>query len=184
MAEAKVDFTRISRLEPESVGEPGQRTFRIVAESDSSTAEVWLEKEQLFQLALAIHQLLATVREGEDAAASASAPEELEADPLTRIDFRAGRLALRHEDSHGMFIIEAHDAEAPDVMDDEAPADIALWVGRSRVEEFADRALKVCASGRPLCPLCGAPMEPESRGGHKCPRVNGNRAATDPGDLQ
>ena len=176
MADAKVDFTRISRLEAEAVGEPGRRTFRMIAESDSSRADVWLEKEQLFQLALAIHQMINAVREGEDAAASASANEEREADPLTRVEFKAGRLALRHQDSHGMFIIEAHDIESPQIMEDDAPPDIALWASRSRVDEFAEQALEVCAAGRPLCPLCGAPMEPEERGGHKCPMVNGNRA--------
>jgi uncharacterized repeat protein (TIGR03847 family) len=183
MADAKVNFTRISRLEPEAVGEPGKRTFRIIAESETSTAGVWLEKEQLFQLALAVHQLLATVREGEDAAASAAAPVEREADPMTRLDFKAGRLALRHEDSHGMFIIEAHDVEAPDVLDENSPPDVALWTGRSMVEQFADVALKICAAGRLLCPLCGAPMNPEEQGGHKCPRVNGNQAISSAGDL-
>jgi uncharacterized repeat protein (TIGR03847 family) len=183
MADAKVDFTRISRLDPESVGEPGQRTFRIIAESDSSIADVWLEKEQLFQLALAVHQLLATVREGEDAAAASSAPVEREADPLTRVDFKAGRLALRHEDSHGMFIIEAHDMDAPQVLDEDSPPDVALWAGRSMIERFADLALRLCAAGRPLCPLCGAPMDPEEMGGHKCPRVNGNHSISAAGDL-
>ena len=183
MADAKVDFTRISRLDPEAVGEPGKRTFRIIAESDSSTADVWLEKEQLFQLALAVHQLLATVREGEDAAAAASAPVEREADPLTRVDFKAGRLALRHEDSLGMFIIEAHDMEAPDVLDEDSPPDVALWADRSTMERFADLALRICAAGRPLCPLCGAPMDPEEQGGHKCPRVNGNHSISASGDL-
>ena len=183
MADAKVDFTRISRLDPEAVGEPGKRTFRIIAESDSSIADVWLEKEQLFQLALAVHQLLATVREGEDAAAAASAPVEREADPLTRIDFKAGRLALRHEDSHGMFIIEAHDMDSPEVMDEDSPPDVAFWAGRSVIERFADLALKICAAGRPLCPLCGAPMDPEGQGGHKCPRVNGNHSISASGDL-
>jgi len=183
MADAKMDFTRISRLEPETVGEPGKRTFRIIAESDSSLAEVWLEKEQLFQLALAVHQLLATVREGEDAAASSAAPKDREADPLSRIDFKAGRLALRHEDSHGMYIIEAHDMEGPEVLDEDSPPDIALWAGREMVEKFADEALRICASGRPLCPLCGAAMDPEEQGGHKCPRVNGNHAISSSGDL-
>ncbi len=181
MAEARVDFTRIHRLEAVAVGEPGQRTFHILAESDSSRADVWLEKEQLFQLALAIHQMLDAVREGEDAAAASSADEELEAPPLTRVDFKAGRLGLRHDDSRGMFIVEAHDIESPRITDEDAPADIALWAPRPRLERFAEQALEVCAAGRPLCPLCGAPMEPAERGGHRCPRVNGSRAVRSPG---
>ena len=184
MAEAKADFTRISRLEPESIGEPGKRTFRIVAESDSSTAYIWLEKEQLFQLALAIHQLLSTILEGEDAAAAVNAPEEREVDPLTRIEFQSGRLALRYSESQGMFVIEAHDVEGPDVLSEDAPPDIALWASRVKVEGFANWALKVCAAGRPLCPLCGAPIDSKRLGGHRCPRVNGNRSMSDSSELQ
>ena len=33
-------------------GEPGKRTFRIHVDSASSSASLWIEKEQLFQLAL------------------------------------------------------------------------------------------------------------------------------------
>ena len=179
---ARVDFTRIFRLEAASLGEPGRRTFRIVAESDSSRADVWLEKEHLFQLAMAIYQMSQSLREGEDAAAASHADEEREAPPLTRVEFRAGRLALKYVNSFGMFIIEAHDIESPDISEEDAPADIALWASRPRVESFAEQALELCAAGRPLCPLCGAPIEPVERGGHMCPMVNGNRSMRIPGD--
>ena len=59
MAQAKNEFTSVSGLRAESVGEPGKRTFRIVVDSASSSASIWLEKEQLFQLALAIQQMTA-----------------------------------------------------------------------------------------------------------------------------
>ena len=36
---------------------------------------------------------------------------------------------------------------------------------------FAKRALRVVAAGRPPCPLCGNPLDPE---GHICPRQNGH----------
>ena len=37
---------------------------------------------------------------------------------------------------------------------------------------FVRRALAVVAAGRPDCPFCGQPMDPE---GHVCPRANGYR---------
>ena len=52
MAGAKNEFTNLTRLTPEAIGEPGKRTFRVMADSGSSSATIWLEKEQLFQLAL------------------------------------------------------------------------------------------------------------------------------------
>ncbi|MBV9291748.1 MAG: DUF3090 family protein, partial [Frankiales bacterium] len=33
-------------------------------------------------------------------------------------------------------------------------------------------ALRVVAAGRPPCPLCGNPLDPQ---GHVCPRQNGHR---------
>ena len=60
MDAAKSEFTNVTSLRAESLGEPGQRTFRILVDSGSSSAIIWLEKEQLFQLALSIHQILAT----------------------------------------------------------------------------------------------------------------------------
>jgi len=35
---------------------------------------------------------------------------------------------------------------------------------------FIERAKRVVAAGRPPCPLCGQPLDPE---GHRCPRHNG-----------
>jgi uncharacterized repeat protein (TIGR03847 family) len=36
---------------------------------------------------------------------------------------------------------------------------------------FVERTVKILASGRPPCPFCGEPLDPQ---GHLCPRRNGN----------
>jgi uncharacterized repeat protein (TIGR03847 family) len=170
MADARLEFTNISRLQPDAQGEPGKRTFRVLADSDSSSAVIWLEKEQLFQLALGIQQLLATLPE--DAGASGKPPFDKEAPGLTSLDFKVGKLVLGHDGSNGMFLIDAHDMENYD----ERQATIRLWANRNQMKDFAEEALRVCAAGRPLCPLCGRAIDPE---GHLCPRVNGHAKITD-----
>ncbi len=165
MAQAKNEFTSVSGLRAESVGEPGKRTFRIVVDSASSSATIWLEKEQLFQLALAIQQLIATLPE--DRAPEGEAPTDREAEALTRLDFNVAKLVLGHDGSRGLFIIDAHDPE-----DDES-ATVRVWASVDQAKEFSQEALSVCASGRPLCPLCGRPT-PDASGGHRCARVNGH----------
>jgi uncharacterized repeat protein (TIGR03847 family) len=35
---------------------------------------------------------------------------------------------------------------------------------------FVERAVRVLAAGRPTCPWCGLPLDPQ---GHLCPRRNG-----------
>ena len=59
---------------------------------------------------------------------------------------------------------------------DETP-DLRLWVNKQQADSFADQAMHVCAAGRPLCNLCGAPVDPPEEGGHRCPRRNGNHTA-------
>ena len=162
MAEPKVEFTSLTSLQAEAIGEPGQRTFRVVADSGDSSAVIWLEKEQLFQLAMAINQLLATQPEGRTGGSVAG--DDM---PSTHVEFKAAELVLGHEGTMGRFIIDAKDVESTE---GDPPA-IRLWGERSQFSDFAKEALRVCAAGRPICPLCGSPIDAS---GHRCPRSNGH----------
>ena len=166
MAEPKLHFTNVTKLSAEALGEPGKRTFRVTVESGSSTATMWMEKEQLFQLALAIQQLIAALTDNE--MKLGESPVEKEAPGLTSLDFKVSKLVLGHDASKGMFIVEAHDLEE----EDQDSATVRLWAGKEQLEEFAEHAFRVCSAGRPLCPLCGRPV---NREGHQCIRVNGHR---------
>ena len=168
MAQAKNEFTNVSALLAESVGEPGKRTFRIVVDSASSSASIWLDKEHLFQLALAIQQMIATLPK--DREPEGEPPTDREADALTRLDFKVTKLVLGHDSSRGLFIIDAHDPE-----DDES-ATVRVWASVDQATDFSREALSVCASGRPLCPLCGRPVDTS---GHRCARVNGHVTLSD-----
>ncbi len=160
MADAKNEFTNVSSLKPESIGEPGKRTFRIMVSSASSMAAIWLEKEQLFQLGQAIQQMVANLPTERTAS---SPPTHREATPLTRLDFKLAKLVLGHDGPKSLFIIDAHDSD-----DDEAT--VRVWVDEEQINGFAEEALKLCAAGRPVCPLCARPIDPE---GHACARTNG-----------
>src|SRR5205814_7161666 len=57
--EAQYVFGPASRLQAQAIGEPGHRTFRLMVESgDGRAAVLWVEKEQLQALGLAVEQLL------------------------------------------------------------------------------------------------------------------------------
>ena len=116
-------------------------------------------------------------------------------------DFRVGTMALAWEGEAERVLIEAQelvpDADPTDPADDEDGDDAAgagsgaaarLEAGLGSDDEgpdmlrvrlsgaaaraFVRRALAVVAAGRPDCPFCGQPMDPE---GHICPRANGYR---------
>ena len=165
MSEASAEFTNVSSLKPEALGEPGQRTFRILVDGESSSAVLWLEKEQLFQLAVAITQLSAIVPEMEPVRSREM--DDREVAPATYVEFKLGKLSLGHDGRSGWFIIDAHDVEG----EEEAPPTVRVYSDGRQMAAFAQEALRVCAAGRPLCPLCSAPVD---RDGHRCPRSNGH----------
>ena len=102
-------------------------------------------------------------------------------------DFRVGTLALAWDAEESRVIVEAQeidesageelleDDEELEVFAEEAPVHrdvLRVYLTSGQARAFAGRALKVVASGRPDCPLCGRPLDPE---GHICVRQNGYR---------
>jgi uncharacterized repeat protein (TIGR03847 family) len=49
---------------------------------------------------------------------------------------------------------------------------VRLYVTRPQLRVLARHGSQVVARGRPLCPLCGNPLDPT---GHICPAQNGHR---------
>ncbi|ETK38066.1 hypothetical protein MPTA5024_00705 [Microbispora sp. ATCC PTA-5024] len=151
-----------------------------------------LEKFQVAVLADRLDELLDEVlrRSGGRAPVPAMAPAEL-ADqgpldlPLDE-DFRVGTMALAWDPDTSQVIIEAQEAgESDDDEEDEddlladdrpEPAVLRVRISAAAARAFSRRALEVVAAGRPPCPLCGRPLDPE---GHICVRLNGHH----PGGL-
>jgi len=168
---ARYQFGGVSRVSAEAIGEPGKRTFRLVVASGQAKAALWLEKEQLYQLATFIQETIASLNAAGSRRGKAPEPyrEQEWAGPPTSVEFKIGKLALGHDPSRDAFLFIAHDTE-----DDEGgPAALTFWTSREQAEGLADESLRVCAAGRPLCPLCHEPMGP---GPHVCPRSNGHSA--------
>ncbi len=162
------DFGRASLLLPEAIGEPGRRTFRLLVQSGTAAASLWLEKEQLAALTIAVRQVLertATVGGEPDAGAeptpAASFPEKPD------IDFKIGRLGIGYDEEQRMVILFAYELGEEN---DASPA-FSCRVSAGQCRTLAERAEKVISAGRPICPLCGGPIDPD---GHLCPRRNGH----------
>ena len=160
---------------PETIGDPGKRTFNITVESDRGRAVIWMEKEQLFQIAVAIKQFLAS--HGTNPEPGEFTPEHPYPPSSVSVEFKTGEMTLRHDYRSDAFTIEATDAESEQEGDDEEPAPaLQFSFKRSTGNELAERALEILAAGRKPCPLCGGPQDP---GGHFCVRLNGHRTAQD-----
>lgn len=154
------------RIKAEALGEPGQRRFRLVAIIDRETRIVWLEKEQLARLAQALEQVLDNLP-GPGPQAPIPARGSLEFDLGSRHQIRAGRMELGFDENRFHLIIIAHDLEDEDAS---APAFICRLTP-AQARDLAEEAAEVVMAGRPLCPLCGRPIDP---GGHVCDKQNGH----------
>jgi uncharacterized repeat protein (TIGR03847 family) len=160
------DFGQADVLEPEAIGEPGKRRFRLKVLSGTEAASLWLEKEQLAALTLAIRQLLEQTDDAEQPDADpARAGGGFPDDP--KVDLQIGRMGIGYDEQQHMVSIYAYKPEEPE----DAPPTFSCHLSRNQCRAFADQAEEVITAGRPICPLCSGPIDPQ---GHVCPRGNGH----------
>ena len=176
-----LDFGQAEVLEPEAIGEPGHRTFRLRVLSKGESASLWLEKEQLAALTMAFRQLLEQTGEADSSFDPAPPQQGATAFPETsKVDFKIGRLGIGYDEGRHIVVVFAYEIpSAGDAEDtengDDAPPTFSCRVTRGQCQAFADRAEEVISGGRPICPLCTGPVDPS---GHSCVRSNGH--ANDP----
>jgi uncharacterized repeat protein (TIGR03847 family) len=169
-----------------TVGEPGHRTFFLQARDGARLTSVALEKQQVEALAERVDELLDEVMQaaGGNTVVPAVAPFDLvDNDPLEQPieeEFRAGTMTLSWDSSTERIVIEVFPfteaaVVSPDQLDEDLeepePDEIflvRLTAGAARA--FVGRARTVLGAGRPDCPFCGNPVDPE---GHLCVRANG-----------
>jgi uncharacterized repeat protein (TIGR03847 family) len=174
MANRVYDLGTLLGLEAEALGVPGQRTFRIQAHSRNGAARLWLEKEQLQQLAATIEQLLVEVAQARGFTGGGSS---VPFPGTPSAEFHVGRITLGYDqdaDLVTMIIFESVplEDETLGLAGNEAEGEqVQFQVGRELAQTFSRQALDVCASGRPRCPLCGTPLDGPT---HFCPRSNGH----------
>jgi uncharacterized repeat protein (TIGR03847 family) len=150
-----------------TVGEPGQRTFFLQARDGGRVVSVALEKVQVAVLADRLGALLLELDRRGIAPAGAE-------------PFRAGALTLGWDGDAERVLVEARaesedgepiDPDEDDEEDEDGPDLLRVRMTADAARSFVERAVRVVASGRPPCPLCGQPLDPT---GHLCPRRNGN----------
>jgi uncharacterized repeat protein (TIGR03847 family) len=167
-----------------TVGQPGQRTFFLQARSEDTLTTVAVEKEQVTVLAERVDAMLDEVLRltGGSAVIPAVVPQEMSDDqPLEQPiveEFRVGTLRLAWDSEQERVIIEAYEvteeeADPPPPVDEEpgaeGPETLVVRITGAQARAFVQRAMAVVSQGRPPCPFCGNPLDPE---GHLCPRLN------------
>jgi uncharacterized repeat protein (TIGR03847 family) len=177
--DAQYAFGPATRLQAQAIGEPGHRTFRLLVESsDGRAAALWVEKEQLQALGLAVEQLLADFQGHAGVRAPRQPPVET-FPPNPTVDFKVGRLALGQDESElesgPRYVLLVYDIEGSGSEEEEPtqPATFAARATREQLRALSKNIAEVVAAGRPRCPLCGEPMDTKDAP-HGCVRANGH----------
>ena len=165
-----------------TVGEPGNRTFFLQAREGSRITSVALEKIQLVAVCQRLTELLDELEQrgvaGADELDDMPAARALD-EPINEA-FRVGTLSLGWDTGEELVLVEAReltDDEEDEVdafgddEDEDGPDILRVRLATPVAREFVARALRLIAAGRPPCPLCGQPLDPQ---GHLCPRRNGH----------
>jgi uncharacterized repeat protein (TIGR03847 family) len=170
-----------------TVGQPGSRVFFLQARTEGRLTSVALEKIQVAALADRLGDMLDELErrgvEGAEEIPGAVGDTGALDEPVVEA-FRVGTLALAWDLGDELVIIEARafdpDDDEPeadadpgddDDEDEDGPDIMRVRITAAYAREFIARALRVLAAGRPPCPLCGQPLDPQ---GHLCPRRNGH----------
>lgn len=191
------EFDPPDRFVADAVGRPGQRSFYLQATSGRNVVTVAVEKAQVAVLAERLAAMLSELRR-QGLALPESPIEAGDRSPLNepiREEFRVGTLTMAWDPEAERVVLEARAmpeegfdldevieavtagpeeagaAEDEGAEDDDEESDVVLVrLAPTDALAFVERAVRVLAAGRPPCPLCGAPLNPE---GHLCPRRNG-----------
>jgi len=160
-----VEFGLARGIDAQAFGQPGQRTFRlrIIAE-DGASGSLWLEKEQLQALSLALKQMLAQLEYDQEPPAADVGEFPVVADH----DFRVGRMGMGFNASDRTVVLYTFELGADE--DDENPT-LRTRLTQEQCASLSAQLDEVIAGGRPVCPLCGLPID---AGGHVCVRSNGH----------
>ena len=164
--EVKYILGSLSRIDPNTFGEPGQRTFNLVLRSGEAQCTVWLEKEQLFQLGTYLHEAIESLSDEDKSRQSQDKEPPWSGEGIT-LDFKVGQVMLNYDQDSNSFRMLAYEREDEEVT--EESSSVSFWITVQQAGTVAEEALRICAAGRARCFLCGQPINPD---GHICPRIS------------
>lgn len=174
-----IEFDPADHFTTGTIGEPGNRVFMIQA-TMGSLIQTWvLEKEHVAAMSRGGYELLSQIGEHEmtrellgKGVIGSSTPEFVDSmalkpdEPAFRVD--GNSIVMRYDQQRNM--IEVTFAEQVET-ELGMPATVSIWVTPRQLAAFGIQGMKIVAQGRPICPLCGHPIDET---GHVCPASNGH----------
>lgn len=174
MPRTEIDVNPTFHITIDAIGKPGQRVFYIQGwQSDTQVITLILEKAQVQTLAIGVEQFLNEIQEKYpdlEQAVPTFEEERMKISPPVDPLFRIGELGLAYDADQDKLVLVAREMLTEGAEPEEAGL-VRFWCSRSQIRALAIWGIDVSNRGRPVCPQCGEPMEPE---GHFCPKKNGH----------
>ena len=174
MPQNDIDFDPISHITTDAIGEPGNRVFYIQAHQAEQVVTLIVEKMQIQTLSIGTERFLAEISQRyPDLSQASEAYEEKKMRIYPPVDplFRVNELGLAYDNERDMVILIARELLGQGIAPEEARV-IRFWITRSQLLALSRWGAEIVARGRPICPYCGNPEEPE---GHFCLKKNGHK---------
>ena len=161
----------VDHITVDALGKPGQRIFYIQAIKGTQKIILIIEKIQLQSLLEGINEFLNEIQKRfpKITEPEISFKEEgMQIQPPTDPLFRAGDMGLAYDETRDLACIFTREAQ----LSEEEGRMVHFWCSRAQLITFARWGSIIVQRGRPICPQCRQPMEPE---GHFCPKKNGHK---------
>ena len=153
------------------IGQPGKRTFYLQGRQGARIVTLASEKQQISSLAEGIDQMLEKLGVGGQSKTIQVDATEMELSQPVEPVFRIGQLGLGYDAEVGLLIVVAY--ELPEEENPMTVNAVRFWATPDQMRALARHAAGLVAAGRPICVLCGRPIDPD---GHFCPKRNGHGA--------
>jgi uncharacterized repeat protein (TIGR03847 family) len=156
------EIPEVDHLTTGAIGPPGQRVFYLQARHGAQVVTLRLEKAQVAALVAYLAGMLSDMPPPGELPAAMDLIEPVVA------EWVVASLGVSYDEDVDRVVILAEEL----VEEGDEPARARITATREQVAALSMRGAEAVAAGRPPCPLCGQPLDPE---GHTCPRLNGHR---------
>lgn len=178
------DLGPVDVLGAEAIGQPGQRRFRLFVRSPRGSAVMWMEKEQLNSLSLALDRFLAQLSGGQLLRTEAQAGERRQPASMPAsfprtpdYDFQVAQIKIGYDEYHDRFLLSITPLEIimepgqePQAVIDEEAA-VSFFFALPQAQQLSEDIATIVSAGRPVCPFCGTPLDGSP---HACVKQNGH----------
>jgi len=164
------DLPDVDRFTAGTVGPAGQRVFYLQAVVGTEVVTLRLEKQQVAAMAQYLAELLSDLPPPDET----DLPRDLDLVEPVQEAWIVGQIAVVFDEGRDRMVVRVEEIEVLD--EDDEPVSgggsASFALTRAQVQAFVVHAARLVTSGRPTCPLCGRPIDPD---GHTCLKTNGHK---------